>query len=149
MAAVDGHEAESDLAHCGTVRAALAGVVLAAISLAACGGGNPVNTGPFGGRNYIGEATCSVPLRHGVFTDSDLAFSNAGPAAVIDKVGFTHIRGLRLLAAYAVLNLERAAVTAIGWVTRRPNATSREECSGHIASALTVRTFHQRESPTR
>lgn len=30
------------------------------------------------------------------------AFRNAGPAAVIDKVSLTDIRGLRLLAAYTV-----------------------------------------------
>jgi hypothetical protein len=90
---------------CGAIRSALAGVVLAAISLAGCGGGNPVNTGPFGGSDYIGESTCSVPLPpHSVFTDSDLAFTNAGPTAVIDKVSFTHIHGLQLLAAYTVPN---------------------------------------------
>jgi hypothetical protein len=37
-----------------------------------------------------------------VFTTESLAFRNAGPAAVIDKLSFTHIHGLRLLAAYTV-----------------------------------------------
>jgi hypothetical protein len=85
----------------------LAGAALAAILLSGCGGGNPVNTGPFGGSNYGGEGTCSDPLPpHSVFTDSDLAFNNTGPAAVIDKVSFTHIHGLRLVTAYTVLNLQ-------------------------------------------
>jgi hypothetical protein len=83
--------------------AVVAGGALAAISVAGCG--NAVNTGPFGGSSYGGESTCSVPLPpYSVFTDSDLAFTNAGPAAVIDKVSFTHIRGLRLLAAFTVPN---------------------------------------------
>jgi hypothetical protein len=65
------------------MRAALGTVAVAAISLAGCGGTNPVNTGPFGGSNYIGEAMCSVPLpRHSVYTaGSELAFRNGGPAA--------------------------------------------------------------------
>ncbi len=107
-AASDSREADRGVTRRGTIRSALAGAVLAAISLAGCGGGNPVNSGPFGGSNYSGEGTCSDPLPpHSVFTDSDLAFRNAGPAAMIDKVGFTHIRGLRLVAAYTVLNLEQ------------------------------------------
>jgi hypothetical protein len=87
------------------MRAALAGAVLVAIALVGCGGANPVNvnTGPFGGKNYIGESTCSVPLPpHGVFTSGDLAFRNSGPAAEIDKVSFTHVHGLRLRVAYTV-----------------------------------------------
>lgn len=94
------------MTRCGAKRSALAGAVLAAILLAGCGGGNhPVNTGPFGGRNYIGESTCSLPLPpHGVFTTEPLAFRNAGPTAMIDKLSFTHIHGLRLRAAYTVPN---------------------------------------------
>jgi hypothetical protein len=107
-AAIDSRSAGVGLTQRGHIRVALAGAVLATISLAGCGGGNPVNTGPFGGSNYLSESTCSVPLPpHSVFTDSDLAFNNAGPAAVIDKVSFTHIHGLRLLAAYTVPNTGR------------------------------------------
>jgi hypothetical protein len=83
-----------------TTRAAGA---LAATLLAGCGGANPVNTGPFGGKNYDGMSTCTDALPpHSVFTASDLAFTNSGRAAVIDQVSVTHIRGLRLLAAYTV-----------------------------------------------
>jgi hypothetical protein len=95
----------------GYLRVALATAVLAMFSLAGCGGGDPVNTGPFGGSNYISESTCSLPLPpHGLFTSGDmLAFRNSGSAtAVIDKVRFTHIRGLRVLAAYTVPNTEQA-----------------------------------------
>jgi hypothetical protein len=71
--------------------------------VAGCGGGNPVNTGPFGGQNYGAESTCLKPLPpHSVYTTSDLAFTNSGPAAVIDQVSLTHVHGIRLLAAYTV-----------------------------------------------
>jgi hypothetical protein len=91
----------------GYPRVTLAAVALAAVWLTGCGGSNPVSTGPFGG-NYGGESTCSTPLPPGsVFTDSDLAFRNAGPVAVIGEVSFSHIHGLRLLAAYAVPNTGR------------------------------------------
>jgi hypothetical protein len=102
----DSREAHFGMTYPCCCRTVLAGAALAAISLAGCGGGVPVNTGPFGGSNYIGESTCSVPLApYSVFTDSDLAFTNSGTTtAVIGKVSFTHIDGLRLLAAYAVPN---------------------------------------------
>jgi hypothetical protein len=88
----------------GSIWATLAAAALA-ISLIGCGAA--VNTGPFGGASYGGQATCSEPLApHGAFTASDLAFRNAGPAAVIDKVSFSRVHGLRLVAAYTVPNLE-------------------------------------------
>lgn len=89
------------------IRATLAAAALA-ISLAGCSGGDPaVNTGPFGGAGYGGQALCSDPLApHAVYTaGSELAFRNDGPAAVIDKVSFTRIHGLRLVAAYTVPNM--------------------------------------------
>jgi hypothetical protein len=87
----------------GRMRTVLAVGALAVMLLTGCGGGNPVNTGPFGGKNYGGESTCTDPLPpHSVFTTNDLAFTNSGPAAVIDQVRLTHVRGIRLLAAYTV-----------------------------------------------
>jgi hypothetical protein len=84
-------------------RASLVVATVALVSLTGCGGGNPVNTGPFGGKNYIGESTCLDPMPvHSVYTDSDLAFTNSGPTAVIDKVTLDKVHGLRLLAAYTV-----------------------------------------------
>jgi acyl dehydratase len=90
----------------GAIRATLAAAALA-ISLAGCGGGDPaVNTGPLGGRGYGGQAMCSIALApHAVYTaGSELAFRNAGPAVMIDKVTFTRVDGLRLVAAYTVPN---------------------------------------------
>jgi hypothetical protein len=87
-----------------SLRAVLAGAVLAVVSLAGCGGGNPVNTGPFGGSNYEGIVMCIAPQPDGaVFTaGSILLFSNSGPEAIIDKVSFTRLTGFRLLDAWTV-----------------------------------------------
>jgi len=87
-----------------TAGATFAGAVLVAMPLAGCGGGNPVNTGPFGNGGTSAIALC-VPTEKpdSVFTAGSVAaFRNGGPAAVIDKVSLTHLRGLRLLAAWAV-----------------------------------------------
>jgi hypothetical protein len=86
---------------------AFTAAVLATIALTGCGAGDAaVNTGPFGGQQYRGDATCTIALPpHTVYTDGDLAFRNSGgTTAVIDKVSFDHVHGLRLLAAYTVPN---------------------------------------------
>jgi hypothetical protein len=90
----------------GAIWATLAAAALG-ISLAGCSGSDPaVNTGPLGGSGYGGQAMCSDALGpHGVFTaGSELGFRNAGPAVLIDKVTFTRIHDLRLVAAYVVPN---------------------------------------------
>lgn len=105
-AATEGRETDIAMTYRSRVRTALAAGSSAATLLAGCGGGrpvNPVNTGPFGGKNYGGVSTCTDPLPpHSDFATSDLAFTNSGPAAVIDQIRLTHARGLRLLAAYTV-----------------------------------------------
>ncbi len=86
-----------------TAGAALAAVVLAAMSLAGCGGGNPVSAGPFGNGGDQVSRLCGPLKPGGAFTAGSIAsFTNSGPAAVIDKVTLTHLRGLQLLAGYAV-----------------------------------------------
>lgn len=86
-----------------TAGAAFAAVTLAAMPLAGCGGGNPASTGPFGNGGDQATRLCG-PLEPGrVFTAGSIAaFRNSGPAAVVDKVSLTHLRGLQLLAGYAV-----------------------------------------------
>jgi hypothetical protein len=81
---------------------AMAATLLAAMSLAGCGGGDPVNTGPFGNGGGVTEGWCSpAPLK--TYTAGGIAvIGNSGPAAVIDAVRLDHLRGLRLLATYVV-----------------------------------------------
>jgi hypothetical protein len=83
--------------------AAFAAVVLAAVPLAGCGGGHPVSTGPFGNGGDTATTLCGPLSRGGVFTAGSIAaFRNSGPTAVIDRVSLSHLRGLQLLADYAV-----------------------------------------------
>jgi hypothetical protein len=85
------------------VKGALAGAVLAVL-LAGCGGGNLVNTGPFGNGGPPTGLCSPAENPDRVYTAGGIAaFTNAGPAAVIDKVSLGHPHRLRLLAAYAVL----------------------------------------------
>ncbi len=86
-----------------TAGAAFAVVVLAAMPLAGCGGGNPVTTGPFGNGGNQVIRLCGPLKLGGVFTAGSIAvFRNAGPSAVIDKVSLNRLRGLELLADYVV-----------------------------------------------
>lgn len=86
-----------------TAGAAFAAVMLTAMPLAGCGGGNPVKAGPFGNGGDQASRLCGPLKLGGVFTAGSIAaFSNSGPDAVIDKVRLTHVHGLQLLADYAV-----------------------------------------------
>jgi hypothetical protein len=82
----------------------LAAAALAAMSLAGCGGGNP-GAGPFeyddSPNGFCGPL---YSQDRGVFTaGGQWVFGAAGPA-VIDKVSLSHPHGLRVLAAWAVLD---------------------------------------------
>ena len=82
----------------------LAAVVLAAMPLAGCGGPNP-GAGPFENHDSPNGFCAQLYSRNrGVFTaGGQWTFRAAGPG-VIDKVSLSHPRGLRVLAAYAVLD---------------------------------------------
>jgi hypothetical protein len=75
-----------------------------AAAAAACSGGNPVNTGPFGGAGN-GGYNC-VPIGHpgGFVTEglNEVSDSWRGTVAVISKISLVRPRGLRLVRAYAV-----------------------------------------------
>jgi hypothetical protein len=86
-----------------TAVAAFAAAVLATMSLAGCGEGNPDTNGPFGNGGSQIARLCGPLKLGGVFTAGSIAsFTNAGPAAIIDKVSLTNLHGLRILARYAV-----------------------------------------------
>lgn len=73
------------------------------MSLAGCGRANAVTTGPLGNGGDQILRLCGPLKLGGVFTAGSIAsFSNSGPAAVIDRISLTHLRGLQLLASYVV-----------------------------------------------
>jgi hypothetical protein len=84
---------------------ASAAVAALAAAAAGCSAGHPVNTGPFGGRNWNTGQEC-VPISHpGVLvTDGtyEVRDSWRGTVAVISKISLIRPHGLRLLRAYAV-----------------------------------------------
>lgn len=82
-------------------RGRAAAALLAAALLAGCSSGPAMNTGPFGNGGTPGEECVEVPAGT-VLSYGFEAFSNSGPAAIIEQAGLADPHGLRVLAAYAV-----------------------------------------------
>ncbi len=115
-------------------RLALAAPVLAALLLAGCGGEHQADPGPLKGGT--GHNRLCGPLRppQKVFTAGGIwQVTNSGPPAVLDKVTLARMRGLKILAAYAVLvtgheeygnwlgyPAPRDAAAGVHWSTRQP-----------------------------
>lgn len=85
-------------------RVALASAALAALTMAGCSSGNPINTGPFG-NGYSPGSICGPASPGGFVTDGMEDLDNKGSSvAVVEKVALHDAQNLVIEAAWVVPN---------------------------------------------